>query len=121
MIQEIITLLRKKTKYKYYFDSANVKNAPCIVYQYSPNYNNGIRSLIRLTLIVITPGTNENSIIENEKISKDINKNILTFGDNPLTKNILSVEQNGGGLIPNKGTNTLHNFLYYDVIYREKR
>ena len=118
MIQEIITHLRQKTKYSYYFHSADVSEAPCVVYEMNSPASDGIKENARLTLQIITPGTGENSIVKSLEIQKDINNNILTKGDNKLTNNIISVVQNGGGLIPNKTTNTLHNILYYNITYK---
>lgn len=121
MIREIISYLREKTEYKYYFGEANIKNIPCVIYSFSDSLNNGIVRKSRLELNIAVEGLNENSIITAEEIKNKINSLILTFGDRPLSARILSVEQNGGGLARNEGANTTHQFLYYDIIYKEKR
>lgn len=121
MIREIISFLREKTEYKYYFGEANIKNVPCIIYSFSDSGNNGILRKARLELNIAVKGLNENSIIEAEKIKNKINSLILTFGDRPLSTRILNVEQNGGGMIRNEGANTTHHILFYDIICKEKR
>ena len=120
MIQEIIKFLRKNTQYKFHFQSADVSELSDgdVVYDFSNPTSNGIKQTQRLTLMVITKGTGENSVLKSEEIAKNINDKILTKGDNPLTKNILSCVLNGGGIIENKATDTLHNTMYFDIIFR---
>lgn len=118
MIEEIITLLRKNTPYKFYYHQADVKNVPCVVYDFQTLYCDGIKCTAKLTLQIMTAKTNENSIKKSLKMCDEINCNIITKGDNSLTNKILTVTQNGGGVIPDKEADILHNILYYDIIYR---
>lgn len=121
MIREIISYLREKTEYKYYFGEADIKSLPCVIYSFGDNGNNGIIRKVRLELNIAVEGLNENSIIKSEEIKNKINSVIITMGDGPLSKRILSVEQNGGGMIGNERADLTHQFLYYDIIYKEKR
>ncbi len=121
MIEEIITYLRKKTPYKFYFSETDIKNVPCIVYEFLTTQNDGLKSHSILKLHIMTKGVNENSIKNGQKIKLEIDSALLTRGDTPLTNNILSVEQNGGGIIPDKQANVLHTLAYYDVIHRIRK
>lgn len=119
MIAELITLLRKKTKYKYCLGGTD-KIEDCVVYGYNDVYNDNIKKSARLTFNIITKGLTENSAIKAEEMKNKINSVILTFGDEPLTNKILSVVQNGGGQLENSETQTLHTIIYYDVIYKAR-
>lgn len=121
MIKEIISFLREKTEYKYYFNETDIKNIPCVIYSFSDSRSNKILRKSRLELNIAVKGVNENAVIKSEEIKNKINSLILTSGDRPLSKRILSVSLSGGGLVKNEGANTLHQFLYYDIIYKEKR
>lgn len=117
MIEEIITLLRTNTNYKYYFNTtANVED--CIVYKYIDNSNDGIKRQSQLELRIIVKGIKESSLKTIETMSDTINGEILTIGDNELSNRILTVTQNGGGLLVENNTQTTQKIMFFDVKYK---
>lgn len=118
MIEDIITLLRAKTEYKYYFN-ATPKIENCVVYSYTDTSNDKVKKTAQLQLTIIVKGISEKSILTAEKMKSDINDCIITRADNSLTGGILKVSQNGGGQLVDHSTQTLHCILYYDIIERQ--
>ena len=121
MIAEIITLLRKKTKYKYEFTALSSTKRDGVAYEFTDVSCDGIKSAARLKLHIICTGTNEAALVRAEEMKNKINNTIVTTADNPLTPNILTVRQNGGGNAVDLATGTTHKILYYDVIYRRDK
>lgn len=115
MIQEVITLLRTQTNYEYYFDATKDLKKDVVVYNYYDSVDNGIYKESRLELHIIVKGVDEAAIIRSEEMYKTINKVLITVADNKLTENILEVEQNGGGLLTDYNTKTIHKIMYYNI------
>lgn len=117
-IEDIVNYLRENLDYKFVFDSTN-KAEECVVYSYSPKTDDGIKALYQLTLRIICKGRKEATLMRIENMKKAIQNKIITIGDNPLTENILSVYQNGGGVMVDYDTDTTHEIMYYDIVYKE--
>lgn len=118
MIDEMITLLRKKTGYKYEFNSLSSAKRDGVAYEFTDVSCDGIKHSARMKLHIICTGTNEAALKRTEDMMKKINKTIITVADTPLSSKILSVKQNGGGNGVDTATNTTHKILYYDIIYK---
>lgn len=118
MIEEIITKLQKETKYRYYFDGTS-KIEDCVVYKYRDAANDRISQTFQLELHIIVKGIDTKALRRIEQIKEDINNCILTAPDRVLTKNIRQVRQNGGGQLTDGNTQTTHQILYYDILYRK--
>ena len=81
-----------------------------IVYKVIPQSSNKIIEQSRLEITVID--TDYSRAEELLEIVKDI---LITFGDNQLNNNILSVVQNGGGSMKNEATGTYHLSAFFNV------
>ena len=119
MIAELITYLRKNTPYKYYFNGTD-SIQDCVVYNYYETSNDGIKETYHLELHIIIKGTKEKSLLKVEEMKNTINKLILTRADNKLTDRIRKVYQNGGGQLIDSNTDTIHQMIYYDILYVNK-
>lgn len=117
-IEDIVNLLRNNLDYDFVFDSADAAK-DCVVYSYSPRTDDGVKALYQLSLRIICKGRNEAALVRVEKMKRAIQSKIITLGDNPLTQNILNVYQNGGGVMVDYDTDTTHEIMYYDIIYKE--
>lgn len=116
MIEELITYLRENTSYKYCFNgTSNIED--CVVYNYYSTSNDGIKETYRLEFHIIVKGTKEKSLLKLEQMRKEINKQILTKADNKLTDRIRKIYQNGGGQLTDNKTDTIHQLIYYDILY----
>ena len=120
MIEELITYLRKNTPYNYCFDGTSTLK-DCVVYNYYETLNDGIKSNYRLELHIIVKGRTEKSLLKVEEIRETINNLIITKADNKLTDRIRKVYLNGGGQLTDDNTDTIHQFIYYDILYVKEK
>lgn len=120
MIAELITYLRKNTPYKYYFNGTDTIQ-DCVVYNYYNTSNDGIKETYHLELHIIVKGTKEKSLLKVEEMKNTINNLILTRADNKLTDRIRKVYQNGGGQLTDSNTDTIHQIIYYDILYVKEK
>ena len=82
--------------------------SPCIVYKYYLFSDDGAVKQWRLELNVITA-----TLAQSEELKQKID--LVDFGDIGKIKGY-SVTQNGGGVLFNPETDTIHTYLYYNVI-----
>ncbi len=85
----------------------------CIVYEIEPISDDKIKQQDRIKMNIIAD-TFEMALQIEERIKADI----LTFGDVPLTNNILQVEHNGGGQLFDEARQKYHRILYFDILRR---
>lgn len=88
---------------------------PFVRYSYSPLTNDGVKAVSRFECTAVA-----DSIGQSLEIIKNINRVLLTVGDNVLTNDILEVEQNGGGQLYNEDTKTWHVKANYLIRYKER-
>jgi len=85
----------------------------CIVYESNIVSDDKIKALHLLKVIIIAESMETVSDIEDR-----LREQLLTFGDIPLTDNILKVEINGGGLLTDDGRNKIHRIINFEVLTR---
>lgn len=83
----------------------------CITYTYETIYNDKAVKRQRLTITIIAGDLEKAEAIETE-----VGALLLTLGDEPLTRNIIQVRQNGGGSLFDTARNMNHRILYFEVI-----
>ena len=54
------------------------------------------------------------------KAIEEVEKTLLTMGDNQLSDNILTVSRNGGASMKNEETQTFHETAMFTITYRER-
>ncbi|MCI1959698.1 MAG: hypothetical protein LKJ25_08775 [Clostridia bacterium] len=114
ILDELVTLLNE-TGYKIYpFGSTKIEN--CIVYNFVPLTSDGIKEQNRLEITVISKNMETGLTM-----LADIKEKLLTFGDEPKTDNILSINLNGGGSLENLETNTFHFKAFFVVTSRYRK
>lgn len=117
-IEDIINLLRENTGFDFVFDTT-AKAENCIVYSYSPSTFDGVKGLYRLSLRIIQKGRGERTLLRIENIKKKLLSVLITPHDTALSSQILSVRQNGGGVMVDYDTDTTHEIIYFDILYKE--
>ena len=85
----------------------------CVLYSFHTTLSDKITEQCRLQITIIA-GT----ISKTAQIEERIKYLILTFGDNPLTNDILQVELNGGGTLYDNDRMKQHRILYFDILKR---
>lgn len=88
----------------------------CIVYNFIPLTSDKIKEQNRLEVTVISQ-----SMATGLKILSDVKEAVLTFGDSPLSNNILEIALSGGGSLENLETNTFHFKAYFIVKSRYRK
>lgn len=56
----------------------------------------------------------------NLQIIDRVKQLLLTFASEEFNDNILTIEQNGGGILENEETKTIHNKIIFIIKYRER-
>lgn len=107
MILEIISALEQQTNIPVKPFGTDIIET-CILYKYYLTSDNGAVKQYRLELTIISK-----TLKEAEEIKKRID--LVDTGDTPKITGY-SITQNGGGVLQNLETNTVHTFLYYNVI-----
>lgn len=108
MILEIISALEQQTNIPVKPFGTDIIET-CILYKYYLTSDNGAVKQYRLELTIICQ-----TLKEAEEIKKHID--LVDTGDTPKITGCCSITQNGGGVLQNLETNTVHTFLYYNVI-----
>lgn len=54
------------------------------------------------------------------KAIEEVEKTLLTMGDNQLSDNILTVSRNGGASMKNEETQTYHETAMFTITYKER-
>lgn len=88
----------------------------CIVYNFVPIKSDKIKEQNKLEITVIS-----DSMASGLKILSEVKEALLTFGDTPLSDNILEVTLNGGGSLENLETDTFHFKAYFIVENKYRR
>lgn len=87
----------------------------CIVYNVYPQMDDGATQLTRLELRLIT-----DTMANGEIFRKKIIQALVPVGDNKPFTDIYKCELNGGGMMYDDATNTVHTLLYFDIITRSE-
>lgn len=113
---ELQSLLEGTTEDKkiYGFSTTKLKS---IVYDYVDLTSNKIVGQARLTLTINTLKVDYSL---NMQIISKVKQLLLTLGDKQLNNDILTVEQNGGGMLENQETSTIHNKIIFTIKYKER-
>lgn len=85
----------------------------CVLYSYHTTLSNKITQQTRLQITIIAGTTAKTAQIEER-----IKYLILTYGDDPLTDNILQTQLNGGGTLYDSDRMKHHRILYFDILQR---
>lgn len=85
----------------------------CIVYTWNTTYNDRAVKRQRLKITIIASDLEKAEAIETE-----VGALLLTLGDAPLTRNIVSVKQNGGGDLYDTDRKKNHRIMYFDTTMR---
>ncbi|MEL7646979.1 MAG: hypothetical protein AAGU76_02745 [Sedimentibacter sp.] len=88
-----------------------------IVYDYVDLTSNKIIGQARLTLTINTLKVDYDLNLE---IVSKVKQLLLTLADEKLNNDILTVEQNGGGMLENQETSTIHNKIIFTIKYKER-
>jgi len=113
---ELQSLLSGTTEDKkiYAFSTSKLNS---IVYDYVDLTSNKIVGQARLTLTI------SNLKVDyalNLQIVSKIKQLLLTLGDESFNNNITEIQQNGGGMLENQETKTIHNKLIFSIKYKER-
>lgn len=113
---ELQSLLEGTTEDKkiYGFSTTKLKS---IVYDYVDLTSNKIVGQARLTLTINTLKVDYSL---NMQIISKVKQLLLTLGDKQLNNDILTVEQNGGGMLENQEASTIHNKIIFTIKYKER-
>lgn len=112
IVPDILKLLREETGlFTYPFSAPAVEE--CLVYDLVPISDNGVRKESRLEIRIIAF-----SLKKAEQIDEQIRKLLLDIGDNNKIDGLSSIKITGGGTMQDLGTNTVHRFLFFNLIYR---
>ncbi len=122
MIKEVVSILNNSAALQALFDGMN-RIYPyttdylgdCVIYQVFPQSDNKAVNKIRIQISIIADTLDKALSVESI-----IKKLLLTIGDEPLTQNILQVEQNGGGSLFDYGRNKYHHYMYFDITGRSE-
>lgn len=87
----------------------------CIIYTITSNSDNGAVAYKTLELRIISK-TMEKAEEYRKKIFE-----LITIGDEPLMDGILSFEVNGGGLLFDNDTETIHTIVDFELIMRSEK
>ncbi len=105
------TLTDKKI---YAFSADKLKS---IAYVYTDLNSNKITGQARLELTINTLKVDYEL---NMLILDRLKQLLLTFASEEFNDNILTIEQNGGGILENEETKTIHNKIIFIIKYRER-
>ena len=86
----------------------------CIVYTPVPLEDDKIKETWRIEITIISK-----SLENNMAIDTAIRNALLTLADSQLTNSIMQVALNGGSMLENMETETIHNTGYYIVVFRK--
>lgn len=95
---------------------ATTEAADCIVYQYILLTSDGIKEQGRLETTIIA-GTLE----KGQTMLQKVKDTLLTIGDEKRTETILEIALNGGGVLENPDTGTVHLKAIFSVKNRYRR
>lgn len=98
----------------YAFSTSNLKS---IVYIYTDLISNKIIGQSRLELTINTLKTDYSLNIQ---ILDRVKQLLLTLADESFNNNITEIQQNGGGILTNDETNTIHNKIIFTIKYKER-
>lgn len=121
ILDDILNILKNDIELKQLIDGVHAfgsKQKNCIVYEYAELTSDKIKAQARLTLTIITL---KNEYAKNLLIHKRVKQLLLTLGDNQLNNNILEVALNGGGILENDETLTIHNKAIFILKYKERK
>lgn len=107
------TLINGTTEDTHIYPLYTMSNEDCIIYKHVPISDDGIKTLDRLELNIIS--TSYSHTLEIEDRIKDL---LLTIGDNQLTSSILDIEVNGGGALYDGKRNKVQRILFLNILYR---
>lgn len=111
-MKELITNLKTMLDCPLYCQRTD-DTGECVIYDFHTlTQQDGVQR-VRLQITIIA-GTMAKAL-EKEEIIKSA---ILTFGDEPLSNDILQVALNGGGNLYDDARQMHHHILYFDIIKR---
>lgn len=114
ILKQILTVLQG-TGYKIYPFGAP-KAEDCIVYNFVPLINDGVKEQSRLEITVISKSMSK----AYEMLGKTEAK-LLTVGDEKFNNDILEISLSGGGSLENLETETIHLKAYFIVKNRYRK
>lgn len=88
-----------------------------IVYVYTDLISNKIIGQSRLELTINTLKTDYSLNIQ---ILDRVKQLLLTLADESFNNDITEIQQNGGGILTNDETNTIHNKAIFTIKYKER-
>ncbi len=88
-----------------------------IVYDYVDLTSNKIVGQARLTLTINTLKVDYSLNIQ---ILDRVKQLLLTLADESFNNDILTIEQNGGGMLENQESATIHNKAIFTIKYKER-
>lgn len=114
MLKQIVQKLKAATGLPVYPLVAQ-KIEGCIVYSHSITNDDGAVSRQRLEVRIISFNMNDA-----EKHRKEVIRTMVPSGDNMSMDGLLACEVNGGGILKDDETETIHTILYFDLIVRSE-
>ena len=111
-MKELITKLKSVLDCPLYCQRTD-DTGECVIYDFHTFAQQDGVQRVRLQITIIA-GTMPRTL-EKEEVVKST---ILTFGDEPLSNDILQVALNGGGNIYDDARQMHHHILYFDIIKR---
>lgn len=123
VLDDILLILKNDPELKtlingVYAFGIGTNKIPCLVYEYTELTSDKVKAQSRLTLTI----TNSNSeYAKNLQIHKKVKQLLLTLGDENLNNDITEVALNGGGILLNDETQTIHNKAIFIIKYKERK
>lgn len=121
MIEYIVSLLKNDKRLVELIGENNIYPiqtnylGDCVIYDVYTTSHNKIIQETRLQITIIADKLSTTLAIEQE-----IEKILLTLGDNSLNNTILQVEANGGGSLYDNSRRKNHRIVYFNIISRSE-
>lgn len=112
MIEKIVQALRSATRLPVK-PLSTTDNKECILYNLFPQTDDGAVATHRLELRLITK-----TVEDADHYRKLIIETLVNSGDNIKINGIYNCDLNGGGQEVEFETNTIHTFLYFNLVTR---
>ena len=115
MLKEVIKEIERVTELNAYPLQAN-RVEECIIYTISSSFDNGAVARHRLELRIITK-----TMAAAEEYRKKIISALVPIGDEQKIDGIYACQVNGGGLLIDNETDTIHTLVNFDLVIRSER
>ena len=120
VLEQVVSLMRNDAKLAEMLQGNHIYATPSIylgnsiVYDWIPVSSDKIIGTYKLEVQIIT-----DTMLQGAAIESRLKELLLTFGDEPLTNDILQVWINGGGSLYDEERQKLHKIIYFYILAKE--